>query len=85
MRMIVKTQSEILVDKPIVIYGDITGEGIITIADYAKLRQVILENLSLEGAFFEAANITRKTDVGGTIADYAMLRQYILENTNILQ
>ncbi len=60
----------------IVIYGDVTGDGAISLTDIVRLRQYLLGNRKLEGAYVEAADCTKNGDVG--LADIVRIRRHLL-------
>ena len=68
----------------VVIYGDLTGDGLINSADLLKMRQYLLGQVNLSDAYLEAA---RLINVSGSInsADLLRLRQYLLGQKNISQ
>ncbi len=68
----------------IVIYGDLTGDGNINSADLLKMRQYLLGQVSLSGAYLEAAHLV---NVSGNVnsADLLRLRQYLLGQKEINQ
>ena len=68
----------------VVIYGDLTGDGSINSADLLKMRQHLLGQVNLSGAYLEAA---RLINVSGSInsADLLRLRQYLLGQKQISQ
>lgn len=68
----------------VVLYGDLTGDGNINSADLLKMRQLLLGQIKLDGAFLEAA---RLVNTSGNInsADLLRLRQYLLGQKNISQ
>ncbi len=68
----------------IVIYGDLTGDGLINSADLLRMRQYLLGQVSLSGAYLESAKLV---NVSGNInsADLLRLRQYLLGQKDINQ
>lgn len=66
-----------------VVYGDINGDGKINSADLLKMRQYLLGQTSLDGAFNEAANIAGNGTINS--ANLLKLRQYLLGNSDISQ
>ena len=67
-----------------VIYGDLNGDGTINSGDILKMRQQMLGQIRLDGAYLEAAHV--KT-LSGSInsGDLLKLRQQILGQTTIDQ
>lgn len=66
-----------------VVYGDLTGDGKVNSADLLKMRQYLLGQTNLTGAYGEAANIAGNGTINS--ANLLKLRQYLLGNTNISQ
>ncbi len=67
----------------IVIYGDLTADGIINSADLLKMRQYLLGQISLDGAYLESAKLASNTTVNS--ADLLRLRQHLLGQKGINQ
>ena len=67
----------------IVIYGDLTSDGIINSADLLKMRQYLLGQISLDGAYLESARLANNTTVNS--ADLLRLRQHLLGQKGISQ
>lgn len=68
----------------VVIYGDLNGDGAINSGDILKMRQQMLGQIKLEGAYLESAHVKSLT---GNInsGDLLKLRQQILGQTTIDQ
>ena len=67
-----------------VIYGDVNGDGVISIKDLLIIRKCILGAMSLEEIYGQAGNANRD-DAGVTIKDVLVLRKYILGVATISQ
>jgi hypothetical protein len=67
----------------ILIYGDITGDGDISITDMASIKESILNIYPLTGAKKDAADISRKGSV--SISDLLAVKKHILGISNIEQ
>ena len=59
-----------------VITGDVNGDGAVGIADFAKLRQHLLNGDVVNGFYVYAADLNGDDAIG--VADFAKLRQYLL-------
>ena len=66
-----------------IVYGDLTGDGLVNSADLLRLRQYLLATKDLTGAYKEAADLTSDGQINS--ADLLKLRQYLLGQTNINQ
>lgn len=66
-----------------VIYGDVAGDGNITIKDLLLIKKHLLGEKELSGAYGEAANISK--DGGITIKDLLLLKKQLLGQYNISQ
>lgn len=67
----------------IVIYGDINGDGAVTIADFARINRYLLHVVNLNGAYLEAADANRDGKV--SIADFARIDRTLLGRATITQ
>ncbi len=68
----------------VVLYGDVNGDGMITIRDAYQIRRDILGESKLTGAYMWAADVNRKND-GITIRDVYLVRCHILGELKIKQ
>ena len=67
-----------------VLYGDLNGDGVINSGDILKMRQHLLGQIKLEGAYLEAAHV--KTLTGNiNSGDLLILRQHLLGQIKIDQ
>lgn len=69
---------------PTVVYGDVNGDGEVTIKDLLILRKYILGTASLNGAYLQAGN-ANKDENGVTIKDILVLRKQLLGTGKIDQ
>lgn len=60
----------------VIVYGDATGDGRISIGDYAKICDSILGSVTLGSIYEEAADVNHDGKIG--IGDYAKVSDYIL-------
>ena len=68
----------------VVLYGDLNGDGLINSGDILKMRQQLLGQIQLQGAYLEAAHV--KTLTGNiNSGDLLKLRQQLLGQTKIDQ
>ena len=67
-----------------VVYGDVNGDGDITIKDLLVLRKYLLGTANLNGAYLQAGN-ANKDQNGVTIKDILVLRKQLLGATTIEQ
>ncbi len=68
----------------IMIYGDINGDGAITVKDALMVRKHILGMEGLGGVNAIAANVNRQND-GITVKDALMIRKHVLGMDKIIQ
>ena len=68
----------------VVIYGDVNGDGNVSIKDLLLLRKCILGTGTLEGTFLQAGN-ANKDQNGITIKDILVLRKQLLGTATIDQ
>ena len=61
----------------IIVKGDCSGDGAISIADYTMIRLDILDLKALSGVFTLAADVNPDNNI--SIADYTLIRLHILE------
>lgn len=83
---VISTGDKINVDGSVyeaVIYGDISGDGNITIKDLLFLQRCLLKNYNLSGAYKKAADISKDNSI--TIRDLLFLQKKLLGYTNISQ
>ena len=67
----------------VVVYGDLTGDGIINSADLLRMRQYLLGQVKLSGAYLESAKANHGSGVNS--ADLLKLRQHLLGTSHISQ
>lgn len=79
----VYVNGEIVKQYDIVIYGDINGDGKISVVDLVMMQKHILGTSGLSGAYFQAADISRDGSV--TVKDLVLLQKHILNVTQIEQ
>lgn len=68
----------------VIIYGDINGDGEITVKDALMVRKHILGMESLSGSAAQAANVNRQND-GITVKDALLIRKHVLGMDKIVQ
>lgn len=68
----------------ILIYGDVNGDGITDLFDFAYVKKVILENVGLEGIYLEAGDAYVESE-GIDLYDFATIKKYILEDVEVPQ
>lgn len=67
----------------VVIYGDLTGDGVVNSADLLRMRQYLLGQVKLSGAYLESAKTNHGTNVNS--ADLLKIRQHLLGSSHIIQ
>lgn len=70
--------------KEIVIYGDVNGDGQISMGDLVKINRHILELAKLNGVFLAAGDVNHKAD-GITMSDLVITNRHLLQLTTITQ
>lgn len=76
--------SSLIEEYTIVIYGDITGDGLINSADLLNIRQHMLGMENLQGCYFKAGNVS-KTDNLINSLDLLKIKQHVLGVSLITQ
>jgi hypothetical protein len=69
---------------PVVIYGDVNGDGSIDLLDLTISKRHVLGLVSLSGVYSEAANVNRSSD-GINILDLTYMKRHILGIQTISQ
>ena len=67
----------------IVIFGDVNGDGSIKASDYVNIKNHIMGNKSLNGAYLKAADVNRDGSVKAS--DYVLIKNNIMGTYNINQ
>lgn len=67
----------------IVIFGDVNGDGSIKASDYVNIKNHIMGNKSLNGAYLKAADVNRDGSVKAS--DYVLIKNNIMGTYNISQ
>ena len=68
----------------VIIYGDVNGDGVVTVKDAYLIRKDILGESKLAGAYKTAADVSRNND-GITIKDAFIIKRHILGEAKIQQ
>ena len=68
----------------VVLYGDLTGDGQINSADLLRMRQILLNKVTLSGAYDEASHVYTTSGKINS-ADLLRLRQHLLGKNQINQ
>lgn len=68
----------------IVIYGDVNGDGAISMPDLIRMNRYILDMTQLTGPYLEAGDVNRKQD-GVNMPDLIKINRYILDQSTITQ
>ena len=68
----------------VIIYGDLTGDGVVNAADLLRMRQHLIGTKPLNDAYLKAGNVI-KTDSVINSADLLRMRQHLLNATKIEQ
>ncbi len=66
-----------------VIYGDVTGDGIISAVDYVKIKNHIMKSSNITGAYLVAADANKDGTVNAV--DYVLVKNYIMNTGKISQ
>jgi beta-N-acetylglucosaminidase len=67
----------------IIVYGDLTGDGVVNSADLLRMRQYLLGQVNLSGAYLESAKANHSSGVNS--ADLLKIRQHLLGTSHISQ
>jgi hypothetical protein len=60
----------------VIIYGDVTGDGNVSIGDLARIKQDLLRSDVLSGAYRISADVTRNSLV--SVSDLIMIKKHLL-------
>ena len=74
---------EVMASFEIILYGDATGDGVVSSVDLLKIQKYILGQTELTGAFLEAADATHDEQI--TSVDLLKIQKAILGQTSIEQ
>ncbi len=67
----------------VVVTGDASGDGAITAVDYVMIKNKIMGNLNLEGAYALAADVNDDKEI--TAVDYVNIKNYIMGNDSVIK
>ena len=67
----------------VIIYGDINGDGEITVIDLASIQKHLLKKSILSGVYFKAADVDKNGSL--TVMDLAKIQKHLLKKSNISQ
>ena len=67
----------------VVIYGDVNGDGQIKASDYVLIKNNIMGNKYLSGAYAKAADVNKDGKVKAS--DYVLIKNSIMSNKKIIQ
>ncbi len=81
---IIDTNGKTVYEYTVVIYGDVNGDGEISIKDALLVRKHILDMSKLAGVYAIAGDVNKAND-GITIKDALLVRKHILGMSNIAQ
>lgn len=77
------TNGAVSSDYTLVLYGDVSGDGEVTVLDLLKVQKHILEYTLLNGAFQTAADVSRDSEI--TVLDLLKVQKHILGYDDITQ
>ena len=67
-------------DFRIVVYGDVSGDGKIDALDFIRIKKSLLNQITLSGAYKEAADISKDGKVDAL--DFVRIKKYMLGNSS---
>ena len=67
----------------VVLYGDVSGDGKITILDLLKVQKYLLNTSNLTGAYKEAADVSKDGKI--TVLDLLKVQKHLLGTSYISQ
>ncbi len=67
----------------VVIYGDLNGDGNISIVDLARLQKYLLKQTTLNGGYYTSADVNKDGKID--IVDLAKVQKHLLKVSNISQ
>ena len=67
----------------VIIYGDVSGDGVVSAVDYVRVKNNIMNSGSLSGSYKLAADVNIDGNVSAV--DYVNIKNYIMGNQSILK
>ena len=66
------------------IYGDVNGDGKITMSDLLSINRHVIKTIPLKGIYLEAGDVNRKGD-GATMSDLLAINRHVIGTIMIEQ
>ena len=83
-KLAVYVDGNLLESKEIVIYGDVNGDGKITMSDLLSINRHVIKTIPLKGIYLEAGDVNRKGD-GATMSDLLAINRHVIGTIMIEQ
>lgn len=83
-KLAVYVNETLVATKDIVIYGDVNGDGKITMSDLLSINRHVINTIRLKGVYLEAGDVNRKGD-GATMSDLLAINRHVIGTIMIEQ
>ena len=80
----VYVDGKLIESKDIVIYGDVNGDGKITMSDLLSINRHVIKTIMLKDIYLEAGDVNRKGD-GATMSDLLAINRHVIGTIMIEQ
>lgn len=83
-KLAIYVDGALVATKEIVVYGDVNGDGRISMGDLVKINRHLLELSKLNGVYLAAGDVNHKND-GISMSDLVITNRHLLQLTTITQ
>ena len=83
-KLCVYVGTNLIESKDIIIYGDVNGDGKITMSDLLSVNRHVICTIPLKGVYLEAGDVNKKGD-GATMSDLLAINRHVIGTIEIKQ